>query len=68
MHKLGPHYHDHEDEWFYIVEGRDSFFTVTGLICFRVIAFTPRGSVLLLKIIQISLSKRPLRFGKLRCH
>ena len=21
----GPHYHDHEDEWFYIVEGRDSF-------------------------------------------
>jgi len=21
----GPHYHDHEDEWFYIVEGRDNF-------------------------------------------
>ena len=22
----GPHYHDREDEWFYIVEGRVSFF------------------------------------------
>lgn len=32
----GPRHHDHEDEWFYVMEGRLSFFlTESGLICCR---------------------------------
>jgi hypothetical protein len=43
----GPHYHDREDEWFYIVEGRVSFFlngTWTDLSPGDCI-YSPRGSV-----------------------
>jgi quercetin dioxygenase-like cupin family protein len=43
----GPHYHDHEDEWFYIVEGRVSFFmngTWTDLFPGDCV-YSPRGSV-----------------------
>ena len=54
----GPHYHEHEDEWFYIVEGRVSFFlNDTWTDMSRVIAFTPPAArSTLLKIIRISLS------------
>jgi quercetin dioxygenase-like cupin family protein len=43
----GPHYHDHEDEWFYIVEGRVSFFvngTWTELTPGDCV-YSPRGSL-----------------------
>ena len=43
----GPHYHDREDEWFYIVEGRVSFFmngTWTDLSPGDCV-YSPRGSV-----------------------
>ena len=43
----GLHYHDHEDEWFYIVEGKVSFFmndTWTDLVPGDSI-YSPRGSV-----------------------
>jgi quercetin dioxygenase-like cupin family protein len=43
----GPHYHDREDEWFYIVEGRVSFFmngTWTDLSPGDFV-YSPRGSV-----------------------
>ena len=42
----GPHYHDREDEWFYIVEGRVSFFlngTWTDLFPGDCV-YSPRGS------------------------
>ena len=43
----GPHYHDREDEWFYIVEGRVSFLmngTWTDVFPGTCI-YSPRGSV-----------------------
>jgi mannose-6-phosphate isomerase-like protein (cupin superfamily) len=43
----GPHYHEREDEWFYIVEGRVSFFmngTWTDLFPGDCV-YSPRGSV-----------------------
>ena len=43
----GPHYHDHEDEWFYIVEGQVDFFlngTWTALSPGDCV-YSPRGSV-----------------------
>ena len=43
----GPHYHDHEDEWFYIIEGRVSFFmnsTWTDLFPGDCV-YSPRGSI-----------------------
>ena len=43
----GPHYHEHEDEWFYIVEGRVSFLlndTWTDLFPGDCV-YSPRGSV-----------------------
>jgi mannose-6-phosphate isomerase-like protein (cupin superfamily) len=43
----GPHYHEHEDEWFYIVEGRVSFFlndTWTDMFPGDCV-YSPRGSV-----------------------
>jgi quercetin dioxygenase-like cupin family protein len=43
----GPHYHDREDEWFYIVEGRVSFFmngTWTDLSPGDCV-YSPRGSI-----------------------
>jgi mannose-6-phosphate isomerase-like protein (cupin superfamily) len=43
----GPHYHDREDEWFYIVEGRVSFLmngTSTDLSPGDCV-YSPRGSV-----------------------
>jgi quercetin dioxygenase-like cupin family protein len=43
----GPHYHDREDEWFYIVEGRVSFFmngTWTDLFPGDCV-YSPRGSI-----------------------
>ena len=43
----GPHYHDHEDEWFYIIEGRVSFLlngTWADLFPGDCVYF-PRGSV-----------------------
>jgi quercetin dioxygenase-like cupin family protein len=43
----GPHYHDREDEWFYIVEGRVIFFmngTWTDLYPGDCV-YSPRGSV-----------------------
>ena len=43
----GPHYHDHEDEWFYILEGQVDFFldgTWTALSPGDCV-YSPRGSV-----------------------
>jgi mannose-6-phosphate isomerase-like protein (cupin superfamily) len=43
----GPHYHDHEDEWFYIVEGRVSFL-INGIWTDMFpgdCVYSPRGSV-----------------------
>jgi mannose-6-phosphate isomerase-like protein (cupin superfamily) len=43
----GPHYHEREDEWFYIIEGRVSFFlngTWTDLFPGDCV-YSPRGSV-----------------------
>jgi quercetin dioxygenase-like cupin family protein len=43
----GPHYHDHEDEWFYIVEGQVSFLmngTWTDVFPGTCI-YSPRGSI-----------------------
>ena len=43
----GPHYHEHEDEWFYIIEGRVSFLlngTWTDLFPGDCV-YSPRGSV-----------------------
>ena len=43
----GPHYHEHEDEWFYIVEGRVSFLlndTWTDMFPGDCV-YSPRGSV-----------------------
>ena len=43
----GPHYHDREDEWFYIVEGRVSFF-MNGIwadLSPGDCVYSPRGSV-----------------------
>jgi hypothetical protein len=53
----GPHYHDREDEWFYIIEARVSFSSMTpGLSYRRVIAFIPlAGRSTLSKTIPISL-------------
>ena len=43
----GPHYHEHEDEWFYIIEGDVSFFindTWTEMSPGDCV-YSPRGSV-----------------------
>ncbi|HEY0790643.1 MAG TPA: cupin domain-containing protein [Chthoniobacterales bacterium] len=43
----GPHYHDREDEWYYVVEGRVSFLmngTWTDLLPGDCV-YSPRGSV-----------------------
>ena len=43
----GPHYHEHEDEWFYIVEGQVSFFLNGSWteLCPGDCVYSPRGSV-----------------------
>jgi quercetin dioxygenase-like cupin family protein len=43
----GPHYHEREDEWFYIIEGRVSFLlngTWTDLLPGDCV-YSPRGSI-----------------------
>ena len=53
----GPHYHDREDEWFYILEGQVSFLmngTGTDMLPGTCI-YSPRGTVHAFKI-PISLS------------
>jgi mannose-6-phosphate isomerase-like protein (cupin superfamily) len=55
----GPHYHEHEDEWFYIVEGQVSFFLNGSWteLCPGDCVYSPRGSVhAFKKITRISLS------------
>ena len=43
----GSHYHEHEDEWFYIVEGQVSFFLNGSRteLCPGDCVYSPRGSV-----------------------
>jgi glyoxylate utilization-related uncharacterized protein len=52
----GPHYHEREDEWFYIVEGRVSFFlndTWTDMFPGDCV-YSPAARSTLLKIIRIT--------------
>jgi quercetin dioxygenase-like cupin family protein len=43
----GPHYHEHEDEWFYIVEGRVDFYLdgTWSVLSPGDCVYSPRGSV-----------------------
>ena len=54
----GPHYHEREDEWFYVVEGRVSFLingTWTDMFLGDCV-YSPAALSTLSKIIRISLS------------
>jgi quercetin dioxygenase-like cupin family protein len=52
----GPHYHEREDEWFYIVEGQVDFFLdgTWTMVSPGDCVYSPRGSVHGFKIIPIS--------------